>query len=302
MIQFIKTKLIAIGIILISMSFADNYSISIYFEQPEEALNTLLRTEVLPHPIGNHDGNDYDIYVWNPNIDIESNVVNISFTVYANAVIGGTPIQFDYPFILPLNIPEGELSISGIISYLEGIPAQIDSMDGPQWIKDIIIAEYEGLELTVYPNSLLEGCNASIPDFVDLTVNNITFTWEALTDLLQFSLIVDIEGNPPDIDGQWYESNGNYSLRFNSNVSTDVLYIGIYNVWGQSSENENVNISLSPDEWSNGIGMAWGNNIPSGQYRCKVLFGSEYGWFAVYYVFNNLGDSGWNPMVVTQTM
>ncbi len=303
--QLKKVKLIVVGIFLMAISFAENYSINVYFEQSEEALSTLFRTQVFPHPIGDHDGDDYDIYLWNPSIDIETGVVNFNFTIYADLVIAGVPIEYQYPINLPLNIPSGELSVSGISAFLEGIPGQINSMDGPQWVKDIIIAEYEGLELSVYPNSLLEAANASIPGFVDIMVGDIAFSWEALTDLIRFTLSVDVVGNPPAISGQWNEqtSNANYLVRFNSNVETDVLFVGIYNVFGGSGETENPGIALQPDIWSNNILVEWNyNNIPSCQYRCKVLFGSTYGWFAVYYMFNNLGQSGWNTMTVYQTM
>ncbi len=303
--HLLPLKAIAIGLILNVICFADNYTISLYFEQTEDALSTLFRTQGFPHPLGNHDGDDYDIYLWNPAIDIEPGTVNFNFTIYADIVIAGTPIQYDYLFNIPLNIPSGELSITGIITFLEGIPAQINGMDGPQWVKDIIIDEYEGLELTVYPNSLLEDANASIPELMDITVGDIAFTWEASTDLLRFSLTVEVVGNSPWINGQWKEITGTarYDVRFNSNVEEEVLFVGIYNILGGHGETENPGITTTPEVWSNPVGVDWNyNNIPSGQYRCKVLFGSTYGWFAIYYVFSNLGESGWNPMSIYQTL
>jgi len=56
-------KAILTGIFLISISIAETYNLSLYFEQTEEALSTLFRAQVFPHPLGDHDGDDYDIYL-----------------------------------------------------------------------------------------------------------------------------------------------------------------------------------------------------------------------------------------------
>jgi len=300
--RYIKTmKLVVVVLLTTAVCFAENYTVSLYFEQPEEALNTLFRTQVFPHPVGDHNGDTYDIYLWDPVIDIEPGIVSFSFTIHADLVIGGTPTHYTYTFDLPLVIPSGELSINGIIAFLEGIPDQINSMDGPQWVKDIIIAEYEGLELMLYPNSLLEDANDAIPGFIDITVTDISFSWEAQTNLLRYTLSVDIDASPPIIIGQWKEDGSFYLFRFHSNVETQILFIGVYSLTGEG-EDSNPDVLLIPGEWSDPVSIFWANVIPSGNYRCKVLFGSPYGWFAVCYSFNNRGESGWNNMSIASTL
>lgn len=300
--RYIETvKLVVVVLLTTAVCFAENYTVSLYFEQPEEALNTLFRTQAFPHPVGDHNGAAYDIYLWDPVIDIKPGTVSFLFTIHADLIVSGNPQHYTYAFDIPLAIPSGELSVSGIIAFLEGIPAQINSMDGPQWVKDIIIAEYEGLELTVYPNSLLEDANASIPGFIDVEVTDISFSWEALTDLLQYTLSVDITANTPLITGQWQEDGSYYLFRFHPNVETQVLFIGVYNVHG-NGEDSDPDMLLTPNVWSDPIRISFGNVIASANYRCKVLFGSPYGWFAVYYSFSNLGQSGWNYMSITSTI
>jgi hypothetical protein len=282
---------------------AEEYTVSLYFEMTESSLNTLFRTQVYPHPVGVHNGEAYEIMLWDPAIEVVPGEVRFHFTIHANVDVGEDVIQYDYPFIVPLAIPSGTLSVSGIFTFLEGIPDQINAMEGPQWLKDIIIAEYEGLELTVYPNSLLEDANASIPGFIDVTVTDISFTGQALTDLLRFTLSVDVTGNAPDIQGQWEDADDVYRVRFQSNIEIDVLFVGIYSLLGGSGENDEPGLTLNPGVWSDPIGVDLpGNTIASGQYRCKVLFGSPYGWFAVYYVFNNFGETGWNDMSIYLTL
>jgi len=300
--RYIETVKLAIVVLLTTVAcFAENYTVTLYFEQTEEALTTLFRTQLFPHPLGDYNGDAYDIYLWDPAIDIEPGIVSFLFTIHADLVIGGNPQHYTYAFDIPLAIPSGELSVSGIITFLEGIPGQINSMDGPQWVKDIIIAEYEGLELTVYPNSLLEDANASIPGFIDVTVIDISFSWEALADLLQYTLSVNVDANAPLIIGQWQEDGSYYLFRFHPNVETQVLFIGVYDLVGWGDDND-PGVVLIPDEWSYAVSIYWAISIPNGNYRCKVLFGQPYGWFAVYYSFNNVDQSGWNYMSITSTI
>lgn len=127
----------------ISIALAGTHTTSISFEQSESALNALAKTQVFPHPIGIYfDGNDeytYDIYVWNPAIDIEPSTVTFTCTVYADLWLFDEEFHFQYPLSLSLDFPQVDVSITGIITFLEGIPEQIENMDGEEWLKDIIV-------------------------------------------------------------------------------------------------------------------------------------------------------------------
>ncbi|GEM_PF-2367397 len=287
--KYIKpVQAIAFGLILNAICLADNYTVTLQFEQTEEALSTLFRAQVFPHPLGVHNGDDYDIYLWNPDIDIEPGVVKFNFTIFADVVIGGTPIQYNYPFSLPLNIPAGELSITGIIAFLEGIPAQINSMDGPQWVKDIIIAEYEGLELTVYPNSLLEDANANIPESWDLTVGNFGFTWAAETNLLKFTVFTEIESKPLTINSEYKRGDTWIGIRMNPNVPLTVLGYNIVLIGGTMWTNDrDLNLNLTPNTYEgNAFYIDFGTTVGSGgDWRLEVSLGSDYGLWIYTYTF-----------------
>ena len=100
--EYLKTvKAAVVFFVFTTVCVAENYTVSLYFEQTENALSTLFRTQAFPHPIGDHNGDDYDIYIWNPTIDIEPGYVNFIFTIYADVVINGVPTQYTYPFNIP---------------------------------------------------------------------------------------------------------------------------------------------------------------------------------------------------------
>ncbi len=282
------------SILFLSVGLSDQYSVNLYFEQTEEALSTLFKTQVFPHPLGDHDGDDYDIYLWNPSVDIEPGIVNFSFTIYADVVIAGIPIHYEYPFILPLNIPAGELSVSGIISYLEGIPDQINDMEGQQWIKDIIIAEYEGLELTVYPNSLLEDATSTIPDFIDVSEIDFGLSFDILSDKLQFTITLEYTVNAPWFEVWYNEYADTFAIKFKSNVEREVLFFQILTIdLLIATEVVYPDITLTPNEW---YIVSMEGTLPPGQYIIQIVFGSEYGWTGQIYTFADEGSTYWRQM------
>jgi len=300
-------KLISIFILITTFSYAENFTISLYFEQTEEALNNLFKAQAFPHPIGDHNGDSFDIYLWEPQIELETGTVRFVFTIRADLIINGTQQHYSTSCDIPLSIPSGELSVSGITTLLEGISDQISSMDGPQWVKDIINSKYEGLELTLYPGSLLEAANASIPGFIDVSVGDIHFIPEVLPDLIRYTLSIDIEGNSPFILGRWSRVSGrtHFDFTFNPNIDTNVLYIGVYTSFGtEVNEVEFTDKAINANEWSDTIRINSSNQtiIPLGYYYCKVLFGTSYGWFGVNYGFNNSESIDNGALIIQGTL
>jgi len=100
MIFFKPIKVAAVILIITAACYAENYNVSVYFEQTEEALNTLFRAQAFPHPIGDHNGNDYDIYMWDPTVDLEVGMINFNFTIYANELMNWEAKNSDLNTIL----------------------------------------------------------------------------------------------------------------------------------------------------------------------------------------------------------
>lgn len=279
-------------LILISNSSAEIHSINFTFEQSEEALNTLFKTKVFPRLIGNHDGDDYDIYIWEPSIDIEPGVVNFNFTIIADLVIGGEPVTHQYPLNLPLDFPEVDVSISGIITFLEGIPDQISSMDGPQWVKDTIITYYEGMELTAYPNQLLDNANEDIPESWDVTVGDFGFTWTAETDLLKFTIFTEIESHPILLNLQYIMGYQQLSFRMKPNVSLILRGYEIINLVGQNHEHDySLDLQLTPGMYNgNSFTVEFGTDIGSDFWILELFISSDYGLWIFTYQFTSYND------------
>jgi|GEM_PF-5730163 len=228
-----KTKLLAfLGFIflIVPLVRGDNYTTTLYFEQTESALNALLKTQVFPHPEGVHYGDQFDIYIWDQSINLEPGVAHFSCTVHADLVIDGEQTTYEYPLNLTLNIPSVNLSLNGITTFLEGIPQQIQNLPGPQWVKDKIVDAYENLQLTMYPNKVIDNANASIPDELDITVNDFGLsTPDIQQDKIVWSINSNYDVNDPNITGWFKETSDHQKLfKFHSNVHRKIIKIKVY--------------------------------------------------------------------------
>lgn len=268
---------------LTQIALAGTHTISISFEQSESALNALIKTQVFPHPVGIYvDGNNeysYDIYVWNPAIDIEPGIVTFTCTIYADLWLFDEEFHFQYPLSLSLDFPELDVSITGIITFLEGIPEQIENMNGEEWLKDIIIDKYENLELVAYPNKLLNDVNDSIP--FDITFNTAGFTWTAEDDLLRFSFYVNTTSNPLTIVSQ-YRKSGSESIAIRLMPNVPLILRGYKickKISGQNPEWEtDLNVALTPNTYSGNLfEVDFGEPIGEANWICNIYLSSDYG-------------------------
>lgn len=72
--------------------------------------------------------------------------------------------EFDFVIEPSASVPDLSIALSSITAFLENVPELIDDIDMPveiAWIKPILIAEYEDLELTMYPSGILDVANES---------------------------------------------------------------------------------------------------------------------------------------------
>jgi len=280
---------------------SEQYTVNLYFELHEEALSELFKTQVFPHPVGYHGNDQYDIYLWNSSVDIEPGVVDFNFTITADAMINGVQLQYDYPLTIPLNFPQVDVSITGIISLIEGIPALINTMDGHQWIKDIIITEYEALELIVYPNELLEAANEDIPDALDITIGNFGFNWMADLDVLRFTFYTQVVSNRIFVITEAVTGEGEYTnmgIRMIPNVHLTLFGYNIQTLLGRyHTFDYALDMTLTPDA-INEINIDFGEGIETSNYwELELFFGSNYGLWIYSYSFS--GPSNWTTISPT---
>lgn len=126
--MFCMKKVLYALVCLFSLSslLADQTTISVNLEATEQALNTGVRTQVFPRPVGVHLGEDYSIKMSQPEITVGTGTVSFSAVISGSYTIGGTPHTFSHT--LDRTITFGDtVSTLGIIGILEGVPDEISS-------------------------------------------------------------------------------------------------------------------------------------------------------------------------------
>jgi len=130
------------------------------FEISEVAMSTFIQTQVFPQPEGTYGTDSYKIRISAPRVELHSGSITFKATITGYVTAGSVTIPYAYTVSNSISIPTIDLSIQGIIGVLQGIPDQINSQSGPQWLKDIIINAYTNLNLTVYPQRILDRLGA----------------------------------------------------------------------------------------------------------------------------------------------
>ncbi len=136
------------------------HEIEMSFEISEVAMSTFIQTQVFPQPEGTYGTDSYKIRISAPRVELHSGSITFKATITGYVTAGSVTIPYAYTVSNSISIPTIDLSIQGIIGVLQGIPDQINSQSGPQWLKDIIINAYTNLNLTVYPQRILDRLGA----------------------------------------------------------------------------------------------------------------------------------------------
>jgi len=267
-------------------------SVSIEFVQTEEALTSLMKTEIWPRPVGTENGNSYEVYAWDPVIDIEPNLITLRFTIIADFEISGTPFHQEVPMSLALQVNEINLSVSGVTTFLNGISTQINNSSLHSWLKPIVISAYEGLELTVYPQKLLEVINDQIPSSIDLTITDISTTFlDFQEDEMVWTLAIEYEINKPMVAPSIYIDSWIMDIHLETNVAHTLRQIRLSTLLGAVEFDAAPDGLLDPDnvyEYSAYID----GGLANGYYFLFVLTSSETGWLAYRYRFN-ISHNNW---------
>ena len=279
-----------------------HYDISVDFEVTESAIDQYLKNQVFPQPEGTYeDGEYYTVTLLQPDIEITENSITFNSEIIATVTISGNTNRYIYPISVPVSIPAGNLTITEISGYLQNIPTAINNLYGPQWIKNIIIDAYAQLNLHLYPNQFIEEINAQIPTDLDIIINDFDFEPVVSEEVLQIIVTVPVDTKARYAEGQWFirTHDNEFGFHFRSNVQLNIVGYSFVNTMnGAHWENENVGITLTPNEWSDWIIVQPGDedDFVEGVYKIKVFFETEYGWFAMVYTLNTWleGGGAWN--------
>lgn len=295
----------------VGLIYADpNYrahQIEMCFEITEVAMSTFIQTQVFPQPEGTYGTDFYKVRISAPRVELHSGSIVFKATITGYVTTGSMTIPYAFTVNNSINIPSFDLSIQGIIGVLQGIPAQINSQSGPQWLKDIIINAYNNLNLTVYPQRILDKINEPIPDDVDINVNDVTCSFAIEEDVMRVTIGVNVLERAPFYSAQaWVETgSGHIHLRFRSNVNTTILKYDVarYNSTPIGSST-NTGINMQPGTWSQTINLQDEAPIANSQvYVVKVVFGSEFGWTAIrYMLYVYYCDTGYGDLTIAETL
>lgn len=189
-------------------------------------------------------GISYTIDLGLPEVDFRSNGASVSLQFDIASSIGNYGLSADVPIsIQPLSV-----SVNQIIATLNNFPNVIQSVSGqlgiPTSIQNIIIAEYQNLELEMYPQSLLDSVNdVSFIAQRGISISDLGLSVQFLTDRLKLTFSSDVVSAKPAI---LFGADCS-KLYIQSNIEVVLVDLFFYNYIGQRIYNgAGVNISLSP--------------------------------------------------------
>lgn len=188
-------------------------------------------------------GISYTIDLSLPQVDFQSNTatVNLQFDVVSS--VGNYGLNVDVPIsIQPLSV-----SVNQIIAVLNNFPSVLQSVSGqfgvPTSIQNIIIAEYQNLELEMYPQSLLDSVN-DVPFIAQrgLSISDLGLSVQFIPDHIKLTLSSDVVSDTPAI---LFGADCN-KLYIQSNIEAVLVDMFVYTINGQRLYNgENLNIDIN---------------------------------------------------------
>ncbi|RKY50301.1 MAG: hypothetical protein DRP92_08015 [Candidatus Neomarinimicrobiota bacterium] len=275
------------------------YTIETYFDITELSINQFIRTYIFPNPVGTYSegGNvySYNIVLTQPEIVLSDGQVRFRSVIYGSVSVLDKEYKYRYPINVRVGIPDGSISISGIVGFLEGIPEAINSIEvGPQWLKDRVIEAYDNLELSLYPVELLEEINRAFPDELDISIEDIGFGWQVLEGKIRVIVSVNSKSRGPIIKvvNRGEMDSETLFITIKSNVRLKAVLKGLY-YFDTATQRASgpINIDIPPpedgEEYGDEVTIKFYNpeGYPSGSYRFMLLFVNRYYWFYFYYLY-----------------
>lgn len=262
-----------------STSFGQPRAVSIEYQINASTINRFIASQTFPTLTGTYSSYSYNISITPPVVQLNTNSATVQFTIIANTSIGNYSFTVQPTF----TIPNLDVSLSQITAIIQQFDTIINNRsDIPSWLKPIIIAGYNNLDLTIYPSKLLDYANSMIPNWADIHVTDIGVSFAVIPNAIDFTFTPTILGTPPSFSCQWLKPRPQLMyLRFNSTVATTIYQVGVYNSLGkQVYQNLNLNSDISKDGTSSQIGIGY---LATGNYYIYVLFHSDKGEYARYY-------------------
>ena len=156
------------------LTIGQQYQTKVYFEVAEDAINNVIEAQSIPRSFsGTYNGINYRAAA-NVQIKLKTNQISARLVVSGNlSYSNGSSKEIIWVVNPSVTINNFDITATEIIGILQSIPSLVNSQSEPQFLKDIIINAYEDLELTLYPQRLLDVANDLVPTFLDIQVDDI---------------------------------------------------------------------------------------------------------------------------------
>jgi hypothetical protein len=195
-----------------------------HFDLYENAANNIIAMEG-DFPItyaGGVGGESYYFELTQPIVEFEQNLMKIITVLKINT---------DPTGYLELNIQPSiyinySLVTDNVTALLQNFPTYINSNfpQLPQWVREKIIDHYNTLQLEMYPAKLIDFAESFVPEYIDIEVSGINFTWQSLPGKLKIGIEFFVSGIPPNYECYTFNRT---KVKIKSNVDADIIRLTV---------------------------------------------------------------------------
>lgn len=196
---------------------------------------------------GEQNGFTYLIQLSPLGVILREDEIGVTMRFHAD-VTGPLGIHYELDFNIEptATIPDLSISLSSISAFLESVPALIMAIEMPteiSFIKPLIIAEYENLELTMYPSGILEIANdADWIKYRPMEVTDVGLTLDIAPGVLRIIPSIQVETSYFKTVACLGRSDGEYYMKFNSlNCPGRLAQAKLFNARGQLVDGFTIN-------------------------------------------------------------
>lgn len=257
-------------------------SIPLHADITELGINRFIALQTFPVLTGVIPGTGYNyhISITRPMVFIRTNFFQARFSIIITSDIG----NYILPIAPNIYIPPLSISYNEINAFFVNFETLINQSPLPNSLKQIIIQGYNSQNLAVFPSRLLNSALKNIPNFLDISLNDIQFQFNALERKLRFTVTPQVSGNPPLLKAYWLKPAAyRLKLKFSSNIFTVARRIKIYDSAQREIADGGHYLEIPKGGESQELEFT---NISTGIYYVHVIYNSIFGEYIRTYRFN----------------
>jgi len=257
----------------------------------EIAINRFIATQNFPPVSGTFPNTNitYTAWISRPFVTLRANHFRANFTIYVQT---SEPAFYVIPVNPDLRLDPAFVTLSEVRAWLENFPALINSLNIPQMIKDMIIQQYNNLNVIIYPNRLLDMANNLIPQYLNIWITDMGGGYAISNRALRLNFSITVNAEPPFFAFQSLTvPEGLFQFKGHSNVKTILHEVRLYGLNGKEWQHV-YDIDIEKDTWSGVVNT--GQYLSYSVYFFYAYFRSPYGEYIRKFEFSN--SSQWEYM------